>query len=424
MNTSYRAQATHKGEDTVTEYKYTNKTQKYIDLESTWGAPNYLPIPVCLDNGEGCWVRDVEGNKYLDMMAAYSALSFGYKHPKIIKALHEQADKLAVTSRAYYTTPLAAFLQKVCEITGMDKALPMNTGAEAVETAIKCVRRWGYDIKGIPEGKAEIIVADHNFHGRTTTIISFSSESDYRRGFGPLTPGFKHVPFNDPEALEAAITENTCAFIVEPIQGEAGIITPDHTYHQRVQEICNRHNVLYILDEVQSGLGRTGRNFAAEYYGVQPDGMMLGKALGGGLLPISVFLAKDEVMTVFAPGSHGSTFGGNPLAAHVASVSLHVLEEEKLAERAAQTGAYMKEQLLKINSKLIDGVRGVGLWFGVDINPRYASARDVCEAMARFGVLSKETHKTVVRFAPPLIITKEEIDYGMERLAAALKSLE
>jgi len=395
----------------------------YIDLEASYGAANYLPIPVVLQRGEGVWVWDIDGKKYLDMMAAYSALSFGYGHPKILEVFKKQAETLAVTSRAYYTNQLGCFLKKACEITGMDKALPMNSGAEAVETAIKAARRWGYEVKEIPHNQAEIIVAEHNFHGRTTTIISFSSEPEYQRGFWPLTPGFKKVPFGDAAAFEAAITPNTCAFLVEPIQGEAGIIVPPDGYLKKCETICRRQNVLLIVDEIQSGLGRTGKNFAVEHENVKPDAITLGKALGGGLLPVSLLLGTDELMGVFNPGSHGSTFGGNPLAAAVGTISLTILEEEKLAERAARLGDYLFKKLRAIESPLIKMVRGKGLWVGMEIDRRYASARTVCERLAINGVLSKETHETVVRFAPPLIIDKEQIDYGVERVEKTIKEL-
>lgn len=401
-----------------------NENQYYMDLEGSYGAANYLPIPVVLHKGEGCWVWDVDGKKYLDMMAAYSAISFGYRHPRILRTLIKQAETLAVTSRAYYTDQLGPFLKKACESTGMDKALPMNSGAEAVETAIKCARRWGHEIKGIPEDKAEIIVAKDNFHGRTTTIISFSSEAENKRGFGPLTPGFKQIPFNDTAALEAVITSDTAAFLIEPIQGEAGIFVPDDGYLKRCEEICRRNNVLLIVDEVQSGLGRSGKNYAIQHENVHPDGLILGKALGGGMLPVSLFLAKDSVMEVFNPGSHGSTFGGNPLACAVGLESLKVLEEENLAEKSARWGTYLIEAFRQIESPLIKRIRGRGLWIGIEIDPKYASARTVCERLALNNILSKETHQTVVRFAPPLIITKEQLDYGIEQFTKTLKELE
>lgn len=395
----------------------------YMDLEASYGAANYLPIPVVLCKGEGVWVWDVEGKKYLDMMAAYSALSFGYAHPKLLKIFTEQAKTLAVTSRAYYTDQLGPFCKKACEMTGMDKALPMNSGAEAVETAIKAARRWGHEIKGIPNDKAEIIVADHNFHGRTTTIISFSTEPEYKRGFGPFTPGFKHIPFGKPAALEAAITPNTCAFLIEPIQGEAGIIVPPDGYLKKCEEICRRHNVLLIVDEIQSGLGRSGKNFAIQHEDVRPDAITLGKALGGGFLAVSLLLGTEELMGVFNPGSHGSTFGGNPLAAAIGIGSLTLLEEENLSENSAKLGDYLMNRLRQIDSPLIKSIHGRGLWVGMEIDSRYASARTVCEKMAINGVLSKETHQTVVRFAPPLIITKDQIDYGIGQVEKTIKDL-
>lgn len=395
-----------------------------IDLEKTYCANNYLPIPVVLERSKGVWAWDVNGKKYLDMMSAYSAVSHGHSHPRIIKKLQEQSEKCCLVSRAYYTDTLGPLLKKLCEMTGFDRALPMNTGAEAVETALKAARRWGHMVKGIPDGQQEIIVAENNFHGRTTTIISFSSEPAYQKGFAPLTPGFKQVPFADVAALDAAIGPNTCAFLVEPVQGEAGIVVPYHDYLKQVRAVCHKHNIMMIVDEVQSGFGRTGKMFAFEHSGIRPDGMVLGKALGGGVLPISALVGTQELMGVFTPGSHGSTFGGNPLAAAVALEGLHVLEEEGLVENSARLGAHMQQRFHAFKSPLIQDIRGIGLWVGLEIDPKYASARQVCERLAEHGVLSKETHDVVVRIAPPLVITQEELDYGIDVIGEVLRSFE
>lgn len=395
----------------------------HIEKENTFCAHNYLPLEVVLTKGEGIWLWDEDGKKYIDMMSAYSAVSQGHNHPRIVKSLTEQAQKLSVTSRAFYTDKLPNFLEKLCKVSHMDVALPMNTGAEAVETAIKAARLWGYNVKKIPKDKAEIIVAKDNFHGRTTTIISFSSEEDYRKDFGPFTPGFKEIPFADAKALEDAITKNTCAFLVEPMQGEAGIIIPPKGWLREVAEICKRKNVLLIVDEIQSGLGRTGKMFAYQHEIDPPDGLIVGKALGGGMVPVSAFLGKREVMDLFKPGSHGSTFGGNPLAAAVGTEALNVLEEEKLVENSAKMGEYLMEALRNIDSPLIKDIRGSGLWIGVEIDPAKKTAREVCEKLMDKGVLSKETHETVVRFAPPLTITKEEIDLVIDKFKTVLEEL-
>ncbi len=398
-------------------------TQSLIEMETAYCAPNYHPLPVVLTRGKGVWLWDSEGRKYLDMMSAYSAVSVGHGHPRLVRALHRQAERLAVVSRAFHTDRLGPFLKKLCTVSGMDQALPMNTGAEAVETAIKAARRWGYEVKGIADGQAEIIVAEGNFHGRTTTIVGFSSEADYRAGFGPFTPGFISVPFGDADALAAALTDKTCAVLIEPIQGEAGICLPPEGWLKDVRRLCDRHNVLLILDEIQTGLGRTGAMFAFEHEGVRPDGLTLGKALGGGLLPVSAFLARRDVMAVLRPGSHGSTFGGNPLAAAVGLEALTVIEEENLAGRSAELGTYMRERLERLRTEAVRDVRGRGLFIGVEIDPAWASAREVCERLMAHGVLSKETHETVVRFAPPLVITREEIDWALERFARVLEEL-
>jgi ornithine--oxo-acid transaminase len=396
---------------------------EWISLEEQYGAHNYHPLPVVLTRGSGAWVWDDKGHKYLDMLSAYSAVSHGHAHPRLIKVLQEQAEKIAVASRAFYTDKLGLFLKQLCEISGMEMALPMNTGAEAVETAIKGARRWGYKVKGIPKDQAEIIVAEGNFHGRTTTIVGFSSEEAYREGFGPFTPGFKTIPFGSAAALEKAITPNTCAFLVEPIQGEAGILMPAEGWLKEVSQICKRHRVLLILDEVQSGLGRTGKMFAFQHEGIQPDGLILGKALGGGLLPVSSFLSKRDVMELFNPGSHGSTFGGNPLAAAVGMEALKILSEERLVEKSAELGAYLMQTLHHVKSPLISQLRGKGLWVGMVIDPEKASARAVCERLMQKGILAKETHEVVVRLAPPLVITQKEIDWAVEQIAAVLKEM-
>jgi len=392
-----------------------------IALEKRFGATNYAPLPVVLARGEGVWLWDDQERRYLDMLSAYSAVSFGYGHPRLLAALTEQARRLAVTSRAFYSTTLPPFLARLCEITGMDRALPMTTGAEGVETAIKCARKWAYTVKKVPDGQAEILCCAGNFHGRTTTIVGFSSEPQYREGFGPFGGGFRHVPFGDAQALQAAITPATAAFLVEPIQGEAGIIVPPEGYLTECARICREHNVLLIVDEVQTGLGRTGKVLACHHEGVKPDGIILGKALGGGLLPVSAFCAREEVMGVFRPGDHGSTFGGNALGAAVGLTAIDVLLEERLADRAAEMGAYLLRRLKAIASPVISDVRGKGLLIGVELDPKRVPAREFVETLLRHGVLSKDTHGTVARFAPPLVVTREELDWGVERICAALR---
>ncbi len=391
-----------------------------IALEKRYGATNYAPLPVVLTRGEGVWLWDESGRRYLDMLSAYSAVSFGYGHPKLVAALGAQAQRLAVTSRAFHSDVLPSFLAKLCEITGMDRALPMSTGAEAVETAIKCARKWAYQVKKVPDGLAEIIVCAGNFHGRTSTIVGFSSEAQYRDGFGPYSGGFVHVPFGDARALEAAITPNTAAFLVEPVQGEAGIIVPPEGYLTEAARICKARNVLLIVDEVQTGLGRTGKLFAIDHEGVKPDGIILGKALGGGLLPVSAFCARESVMGVFKPGDHGSTFGGNALGAAVGIAALEVLADEKLSERAATMGAYLLKRLQAISSPVVTDVRGKGLLIGVELDSRHVSARQFVETLLKHGVLSKDTHGTVARFAPPLIVDREQLDWGVARIRDAL----
>jgi ornithine--oxo-acid transaminase len=395
-----------------------------IELEARHGAHNYHPLPVVLTRGEGVHLFDTAGRRYLDMMSAYSAVSFGHSHPVLVRALTEQAQRLAVTSRAFHTDRLGRFLETLCRVTGMPRALPMNSGAEAVETAIKAARKWAYKVKRVPEGRAQILVAEGNFAGRTTTIVGFSSEAQYRDGFGPFAPGFATVPFGDAAALEAAITADTAAFIVEPIQGEAGIVVPPVGYLRAVRDICTRRNVLMICDEVQTGLGRTGAVLACDLDGVKPDGLTLGKALGGGLLPVSAFLAREDVMAQFTPGDHGSTFGGNPLAAAVGQAALELLESERLAERARREGDYLMTQLRALHHPAITEVRGRGLLVGVQIDPAFASARVVCEGLMAEGVLTKDTHHTVVRLAPPLVIEREQIDVAVVALQRVLRRLE
>jgi len=391
-----------------------------MQLTDRYSARNYHPLPVVLSRGEGVWVEDSDGKRYMDMLACYSAVNQGHCHPRIKAAMVAQLDRLTLTSRAFLNDRMGGFLQKLCELSGFDKALPMNTGAEAVETGLKAVRKWGYRVKGVPEGQAEIIVCSDNFHGRTTTIVGFSTEAQYRDGFGPFTPGFKVVPYGDATALAAAFTKNTVAFLVEPIQGEAGIILPPAGYLKQARALCDQWGALLFLDEIQTGFGRTGRMFAFEHEGIRPDCMTVGKALAGGFYPVSAFLASNEVMGVFTPGDHGSTFGGNPLASAVAEAALDVLVEEGLAARAEELGAYLMKGLLAIDSPHIDHVRGVGLFIGVVIKDSSGPARPFCERLMAQGVLAKETHHQVIRLAPPLVITKEEIDWALARLRAVL----
>lgn len=395
-------------------------TEDFIKEVEQYSAHNYHPLPVVLSKGERVWVWDVEGNKYLDCLSAYSAVNQGHRHPKIISALIEQANRITLTSRAFHNDKMGPFLKKLCEISGFDKALPMNTGAEAVETAIKAARKWGYLKKKVENDKAEIIACENNFHGRTTTIVSFSTEPQYRFGFGPFTPGFKIIPYGDAEALEKAITPNTVGFLVEPIQGEGGVIVPPEGYYRRIREITKKHNVLLIADEIQTGLGRTGTLFAMDREGVKPDILVVGKALGGGVYPVSAILANDEVMDVFKPGDHGSTFGGNPLASAVGLAALEVIIEEKLPEKAEELGNYFMGRLREINSPYVKEVRGRGLLIGVEIKKEYGSARPFCEKLMKLGILAKETHEQTIRFAPPLVITKEEIDWALERIEKVL----
>jgi ornithine--oxo-acid transaminase len=392
--------------------------KELIGLEDTYGARNYLPLDVVVERAEGCWVYDVEGKRYLDCLAAYSAVNQGHCHPKILNALIQQARKVTLTSRAFRNAQLPMLYRELHELTGMEAALPMNSGAEAVETAIKAARKWGYTHKGIPDEKAEIIVCEGNFHGRTLSVISFSSEEQYRSGFGPLTPGFRIIPFGDIQALKDAITPNTCAFLVEPIQGEAGVVIPQDGYLRRIAEVCHENRVLLMLDEIQSGLGRTGKLFAYMHENIRPDVLVIGKALGGGFYPISAVLSSKEVLGVFGPGDHGSTFGGNPLACAVARTALRVLIDEKMVERSEELGGYFLAKLRgSLHNSAIQNIRGRGLWIAIELN---TSARKYCEALKDEGVLCKETHDNILRIAPPLVIQREEIDWACEKFQKVL----
>ena len=392
----------------------------YIDLEDTYSTNTYHPIDVVIERGEGVWVWDVEGKRYLDCLSAYSALNQGHRHPRIVRALIEQTERLTLTSRAFRNDQFPLFAKELCELTGYDMMLPMNSGAEAVEAAVKAARLWGYRVKGIPDGRAEIIVCENNFHGRTITVISFSTDNLYRDGFGPFTPGFKAIPFGDAGALEAAITPNTAAFLVEPIQGEAGVNVPPAGYLRRVRDICSRNQVLMIADEIQSGLGRCGQLFACDWEEVTPDLVTIGKALSGGMMPISAVIGSRAVLGLFEPGMHGSTFGGNPLASAVAHEALNVIIDEELPRKARELGTYFRQALRDLNSPYIAEVRGKGLLIGVELTSEVGSARDFAERLEERGVLAKDTHGTVIRFAPPLIITRDEIDFVIEQVAAIL----
>jgi ornithine--oxo-acid transaminase len=394
------------------------QTKDFIELEEKYGPHNYHPLDVVITRAEGVWVYDVEGKRYLDCLASYSAVNQGHCHPRILKALIEQAHKVTLTSRAFRNDQLPLLYEELNQLTGFEKALPMNSGAEAVETAVKAARKWAYKIKGIPEGKAEIIVCANNFHGRTVTVISFSSDEQYRDGFGPFTPGFKIIPFGDAAALHDAITPNTCAFMVEPIQGEAGIIIPPEGFVREAADICRRNRVLFVTDEIQSGLGRTGKLFAYMHEGVRPDMVIVGKALSGGFYPVSAVLASKEILDVFHPGDHGSTFGGNPLACAIARTALHVLVDEKLIQRSAELGDYFLRKLQTLRSPHLREVRGKGLWLGIELNQ---PARPYCEALMEQEILCKETHEFVIRIAPPLVIKREEIDWAFERIKQVIE---
>lgn len=398
------------------------QTQAIIADEFKHCAHNYDSLDVVLTKGKGVWLWDVEGNKYLDMTSAYSAVAHGHSHPKIVKALTEQAQTLSLTSRVFHTDQLAPLVKKLCNMANLDMALLMNTGTEAVETAIKAARLWGYQVKGLPNNQAEIIVAKNNFHGRTITIVGFSSDEHYREGFGPFTPGFVPVDFGDIQAIEKAITPNTCAILIEPIQGEAGVNIPPVGYLKACVDLAKKHNILCIFDEIQSGLGRTGKLFAHLHEQALPDGIIVGKALGGGLIPISAFIAKREIMELFTPGMHGSTFGGNPLACHVALKALEVLEEEQLVEKSASLGAYLLEQLQAMQSPYIKALRGRGLWVAMEINLDKIEARTLCKQLLAQGVLAKEVHASIIRLSPPLIITREELDWALDKIKKVLCS--
>ncbi len=395
------------------------RTQDFVELENRFGAHNYHPLDVVIERAEGVWVYDVDGKKYLDCLAAYSAVNQGHCHPEILRTLVEQARKVTLTSRAFRNDQLPLLYEQLHELTGMDMALPMNSGAEAVETAVKTARKWGYSVKGIPDAQAEIIVCANNFHGRTITIVSFSTDEQYRDGFGPFTPGFKIIPFGDAEALRSAITPNTCAFLVEPIQGEAGILIPPAGYLKQCADICRQNRVLLMLDEIQSGLGRTGKLFAYMHEGINPDLLIVGKALAAGFYPVSAVLASKEILGVYKPGDHGSTFGGNPLGCAVARTALRVLIQEKLVERSAELGGYFLEKLRTIRSPHLKEVRGRGLWIGIELD---VPARPYCEALKREGILCKETHDRVIRVAPPLVIKREEIDWAFDRMKKVIES--
>lgn len=402
------------------ESKRLMKTGDYIGLEDEYGAKNYHPLDVVLSRGQGIWVWDVEGNKYLDFLSSYSAVNQGHCHPRIVQTMIEQAQRLTLVSRAFRNDQLGLLYKEICELTNSHMVLPMNSGAEAVESVIKAVRKWGYQVKGVPRGKAEIIACENNFHGRTLTIVGFSTEKQYKDGYEPFTPGFTIIPFGDADALEAAITPNTVGFLVEPIQGEGGIIVPPEGYLRRAREICDKHNVVLIADEIQTGLGRTGKLLAEEHEGIEVDVTLIGKALSGGLYPISAVLSNKEVLGVFHPGDHGSTYGGNPLGCAVARTALKVLIEEKMIENAATPGPYFMEQLARIESPYVKEVRGKGLMIGVELTEDAGGARRFCEKLKEKGMLCKETHENVLRFAPPLIIKKEEIDWALERIEDVL----
>jgi ornithine--oxo-acid transaminase len=396
------------------------QTSNFIELENNYGAYNYHPLDVVIERAEGVWVYDVEGNRYLDCLASYSAVNQGHCHPKILEAMIGQARKVTLTSRAFRNDQLPLLYQELHDLTGFEMALPMNSGAEAVETAVKAARKWGYQLKGIPEGKAEIIVCSNNFHGRTVTIVSFSADEQYRDGFGPFTPGFKIIPFGDAKALQKAITPNTCAFLVEPIQGEAGIVIPPAAFLKQAAAICRENRVLLMADEIQSGLGRTGKLFAYMHEGITPDVVIVGKALSGGFYPVSAVLASKEVLGVFQPGDHGSTFGGNPLGCAIARSALRVLVEENLIQRSAELGDYFLAKLKTLKSPHIREVRGKGLWIGIELN---VPARPCCEALKELGILCKETHERVIRIAPPLVITREEVFWAFERIKKVVEEL-
>ena len=407
---------------TVTAKTSTEKkaSARSIDLAETWSAHNYHPLPVVLTRGEGVWVYDPEGNRYMDMLSAYSALNQGHRHPTIVQALKDQADQITLTSRAFHNETFGPFCEALCRLAGQEMALIMNSGAEAVETALKTVRKWGYRVKKVPQDKAEIIVCENNFHGRTTTIVGMSSEEQYREDFGPFAPGFRIIPYDDLAALEKAITPETVAFLVEPLQGEAGILVPRDGYLRKAAELCRKNRVLFVADEIQTGFGRTGKMFCCDYEGVRPDLYIVGKALGGGILPISGVVGSRETLGLFKPGDHGSTFGGNPLACAVGLAALEVIASERLVERSAEMGGYFMQRLREMNSPHAKEIRGKGLLIGVEIKPDHGTARPYCEKLMELGILAKETHEQVIRFAPPLVISREEADWALERIARVL----
>jgi len=398
------------------------RTDAFLEEAERYSANNYMPLDVVIDRAEGVWVWDVDGRRYLDMLSAYSALNQGHRHPAIVRAAVEQLNRVTLTSRAFHNDQMGAFLRELCEATGFERALPMNTGAEAVETAIKMIRKWGYEVKGVPHDQAEIIVCENNFHGRTTTIVGFSSEEQYREGFGPFAPGFKLIPYGDADALERAITDHTVGFLFEPIQGEGGVIVPPDGFIARAREICDQNDVALMADEIQTGLGRTGRLFACEWENVRPDVLIVGKALGGGVYPVSAALADGEFMDVFRPGDHGSTFGGNPLGAAIARASLAVILDEELVERADELGHWFMDELAALRSPHVAEVRGRGLLIGVEIKESSGTARPFCEALKEKGILAKETHGQVIRFAPPLMIDRETLEEALEQIQEVLAS--
>lgn len=396
---------------------------EHIALVERYSARNYHPLPVVIASGEGAWVTDVEGRRYLDMLAAYSALNFGHQHPDLVKAARDQLERLTLTSRAFHNDQIGPFLRDLCELAGKDLALPMNTGAEAVETAIKAARKWGYRVKGVPDGRARILVASGNFHGRTTTIISFSDDEASRADFGPYTPGFATVPYGDAEALAEALADpEVVAFLVEPIQGEAGVILPPEGYLRRVRELCAEHRVLFVADEIQSGLGRAGTTFACEHEGVVPDVYVLGKALGGGIVPISAVVADEEVLGLFRPGEHGSTFGGNPLACAIGRKVIELLRTGEYQRRSAELGAWLIERLRAAHISTVREVRGRGLWVGIELAPDAGTARAACERLLAEGVLAKDTHETTIRLAPPLVVTRDELEWALDRIVPVLEA--
>ena len=396
------------------------QTSDFIEIEEKYGAHNYHPLDVVIQKAEGVWVYDVDGKKYLDCLAAYSAVNQGHCHPRIVNALKDQADKVTLTSRAFRNDQLPLLYKELCELTGYEMVLPMNSGAEAVETALKAARKWGYKVKGVEENSAEIITCNNNFAGRTITIVSFSTEEQYKDGFGPFTPGFKIIPYGNSDELEKAITKNTVAFLVEPIQGEGGVVVPPEGFLKKAYDICKKNNVLLIADEIQSGLGRSGKLFAFEYEGMKPDAVIIGKALSGGCYPVSAVLSNKEILGVFNPGDHGSTFGGNPLGAAIARESIKVIVEEKLVENSFELGNYFRKKLKEIESSHVKEIRGKGLFIGVELTPEAKGARRFCEALKEEGILCKETHENVIRFAPPLVIKQEEIDWAIERIEKVL----